>query len=399
MTVRYVDLFAGCGGISLGLHKAGLQGIFAVEKNPDAFSTLKYNLIDTHKHFKWPEWLPVKNWNIDSLLKTEEAKLKLLKGKVDLVVGGPPCQGFSLVGERRSSDKRNNLIHSYLKFVELVRPHVIVFENVYGFTVKFSNSKRHDKRAYSEIVISKLIELGYNDARGEMIDMSEFGVPQRRKRFIVIATREGLAGKIFENLFEGRSEFLKSRGLPEKATTQHALSDLERKHGEGICPDKKGFMSGISSEAASGLQKYLRLSSEDNYMPDSHRFVNHTVEAEKVFTYLLKEAPRNKRIMGEARKNYGIKKRNVTVLDSKESSLTLTTIPDDFVHYSEPRVMTVRECARLQTFPDWFEFKGPYTTGGPRRVTQTPRYTQVGNAVPPLFAEQVGLAIKKVLNK
>jgi DNA (cytosine-5)-methyltransferase 1 len=286
-----------------------------------------------------------------------------------------------------------------LKFVELVQPHVIVFENVYGFTVKFSNSKRHDKRAYSEIVISKLIELGYNDARGEMIDMSEFGVPQRRKRFIVIATREGLADKIFENLIEGRSEFLKSRGLPEKATTQHALSDLERKHGEGICPDKKGFMSGISSEAASGLQKYLRLSSEDNYMPDSHRFVNHTAEAEKVFTYLLKEAPRNKRIMGEARKDYGIKKRNVTVLDSKESSLTLTTIPDDFVHYSEPRVMTVRECARLQTFPDWFEFKGPYTTGGPRRVKQTPRYTQVGNAVPPLFAEQVGLAIKKVLGK
>ncbi len=399
MTVKYVDLFAGCGGISLGLHKAGLQGIFAVEKNPDAFSTLKYNLIDMHKHFKWPEWLPVKNWNIDSLLKTEETELKLLKGKVDLVVGGPPCQGFSLVGERRSSDKRNNLIHSYLKFVELVQPHVIVFENVYGFTVKFSGSKRHDKRAYSEIVISKLIELGYNDARGEMIDMSEFGVPQRRKRFIVIATREGLADKIFENLFEGRTEFLKSRGLPKKATTQHALSDLERKHGEGICPDKKGFMSGISSEAVSGLQKYLRISSEDNYMPDSHRFVNHTAEAEKVFTYLLKEAPRNKRIMGEARKDYGIKKRNVTVLDSKESSLTLTTIPDDFVHYSEPRVMTVRECARLQTFPDWFEFKGPYTTGGPRRVKQTPRYTQVGNAVPPLFAEQVGLAIKKVLGK
>ena len=274
-----------------------------------------------------------------------------------------------------------------------------MFENVFGFTVKFANPKRNGKRAYSEIVISKLHEMGYTDARGEIIDMSEFGVPQRRKRFIVIATRDGLADKIFQSLFDGRSEFLKSKGLPAKATTYQALSDLESSHGMDACPDTNGFMSGISSKAHTNLQKYLRVSEKDTYMPDSHRFVNHTEEAEKVFTYLLKEAPRNKRIMGEARKDYGIKKRNVTVLDSEESSLTLTTIPDDFVHYSEPRVMTVRECARLQTFPDWFEFKGPYTTGGARRAKQTPRYTQVGNAVPPLFAEQVGLAIKRTLGK
>jgi DNA (cytosine-5)-methyltransferase 1 len=215
----------------------------------------------------------------------------------------------------------------------------------------------------------------------------------------VIATRDGLADKIFQSLFDGRSKFLKSIGLPKIATTYHALSDLESKHGMDVCPDTSGFMSGISSIAQSNLQKYLRVSEKDNYMPDSHRFVNHTKEAEKVFSYLLKEAPRNKRIMGEARKKYGIKKRNVTILDPDQPSLTITTIPDDFIHYSEPRVMTVRECARLQTFPDWFEFKGPYTTGGPRRKKQTPRYTQVGNAVPPLFAEQVGLAIQKTLQK
>jgi DNA (cytosine-5)-methyltransferase 1 len=156
-------------------------------------------------------------------------------------------------------------------------------------------------------------------------------------------------------------------------------------------------MSGFSSKADSSLQKYLRITDENKYIPDSHRFVNHTEDAKKVFTYLIKEAPKNKRIMGEARIPYGIKKRNVTVLDSEQPSLTITTIPDDFIHYSEPRVMTVRECARLQTFPDWFEFKGPYTTGGARRVKQTPRYTQVGNAVPPLFAEQVGIAIKNAI--
>lgn len=400
MTVRYVDLFAGCGGISLGLHKAGLQGLFAVEKNSEAFLTLKHNLIDTHKHFKWPEWLPIKNWNIDSLLKTQEKKLKSLQGKIDLVVGGPPCQGFSLVGERSVSDKRNRLIHSYLRFVELVKPRVIMFENVYGFTVRFPNSKRYKKRAYSDVVIGKLHKLGYTDARGEMIDMSEYGVPQRRKRFIVIATQEGLSNRIFDELKNGRISFFKSRRISLKNSAQSALSDIERKHGVIQSPDSKGFMAGIAlSKPKSTLQIYLRMKTSEPYLPDSHRFVNHTPRSQKVFTKLIKMAPRNKQINGDGRKKYGIKKRSVAVIDPRKPSLTLTTIPDDFIHYSEPRVMTVRECARLQTFPDWFEFKGPYTTGGPRRVKQTPRYTQVGNAVPPLFAEQIGLAIIQVLGK
>jgi DNA (cytosine-5)-methyltransferase 1 len=97
MPIRYIDLFAGCGGISLGLHNAGLSGLFAIEKNSDAFTTLKHNLIDKQKHFNWPEWLPIKNWNIDTLLKKELNNLRLLQGQIDLVVGGPPCQGFSLV--------------------------------------------------------------------------------------------------------------------------------------------------------------------------------------------------------------------------------------------------------------------------------------------------------------
>ena len=155
----------------------------------------------------------------------------------------------------------------------------------------------------------------------------------------------------------------------------------------------------VSKKPESALQKYLRIEGRGNYIPDSHRFVNHTANAQKIFAKLIQKAPRNKRINGDERKKYGIKKRSVAVIDPDLPSLTITTIPDDFIHYSEARVMTVRECARLQTFPDWFEFKGPYTTGGARRAKQTPRYTQVGNAVPPLFAEQIGLAIKRVIQK
>jgi len=397
--ICYIDIFAGCGGISLGLHEAGLKGLFAVERNPDAFQTLKHNLIDNKAHFDWPQWLSVKNWNIDRLLKTKHDELLGLRGHVDLVVGGPPCQGFSLAGQRDAADGRNRLIHSYLEFVDIVQPRAIMFENVRGFTLKFPNSKKHSKIAYSEIVIKKLQnELGYKDVRGEMINVSEYGVPQRRKRFVVIATREGLSGSIFAQMENNRTSFLKSKGIQAKNSVCTALSDLERRHGTVPCPDSRGFFSGISPSAENNFQKNFRQPVETQYTPDSHRFVNHTSEVKKIFELLLKSSPRNKNLSDSDKLTYGVKKRDVIVLDPNELSPTITTIPDDFVHYSEPRVMTVRECARLQTFPDWFEFKGPYTTGGKERVKKTPRYTQVGNAVPPLFAEQIGLAIKQVLS-
>ena len=94
----------------------------------------------------------------------------------------------------------------------------------------------------------------------------------------------------------------------------------------------------------------------------------------------------------------GLKRRGVTLLDPDSTSPTVTSHPDDFVHYCEPRILTVREMARLQSFPDWYEFKGKYTSGGKRRKMEVPRYTQVGNAVPPLFAEQIGIALMEVLN-
>jgi DNA (cytosine-5)-methyltransferase 1 len=227
--------------------------------------------------------------------------------------------------------------------------------------------------------------------------MSAYGVPQRRKRFIVVATLSGIAGKIFTELENGRRGFLVKRNLQERNTVIDALSDLEYGHGTTPSPDTKGFMAGIVSESRSPLQDYLRIGKASGYIPDSHRFVNHTDKTVALFSELLKKADRNKCIVGEARAKYGVKKRFVTVLDPCQPSPTLTTIPDDLIHYSEPRVMTVRECARLQTFPDWFEFKGRYTTGNSERVRSAPRYTQVGNAVPPLFAEQLGLAIQKVI--
>ena len=127
-----IDLFAGCGGLSLGLYQAGWHGVFAIEKNPCAFETLKYNLIDKKNHFDWPEWLPIEPLDILEVNKKYKKELKQLGGIIDLVAGGPPCQGFSMAGKRVKDDVRNQLVFAYIDFIQMVRPKLILFENVKG---------------------------------------------------------------------------------------------------------------------------------------------------------------------------------------------------------------------------------------------------------------------------
>lgn len=387
-----IDLFAGCGGLSLGLARAGFQGLFAVEKHPDAFRTLDSNLGD---HFKWPAWLPRRAWDIAPLLEDHRNKLARLASGVDLLVGGPPCQGFSTAGKRRHGDIRNQLVTAYLAAVEILRPRALLIENVRGFSLRFKGTGADPS---SEMVIRRLRALGYTDACGRLFDLSAFGVPQRRHRYLIAASRDGLASSFFARLEEAASTWLRARGLPRKITAHMALSDLQATHGTVQCPGFPRFRAGLFGPARTAFQRWAREGSPKDSMPDSHRYVNHDARTIRVFNQMLAEAPRNRSIMLDERKRYGLRKRSATVLGANEPSSTVTSIPDDFIHYAEPRVLTVRECARLQTFPDSFAFHGPYTTGGRSRRVQLPRYTQVGNAVPPLFAEQAGLAWREVLN-
>ena len=132
---NYIDLFAGCGGLSLGLHLSGWRGVFAIEKSPFAFATLKYNLIDNRNHFDWPKWLPISNHDINEILLKHSTQLAELQGNIDLVVGGPPCQGFSMAGKRVENDVRNQLVFSYVQFIKLIQPKVVLFENVKGLSL------------------------------------------------------------------------------------------------------------------------------------------------------------------------------------------------------------------------------------------------------------------------
>lgn len=198
----------------------------------------------------------------------------------------------------------------------------------------------------------------------------------------------------FEILEKNKFDFLKNKGLTDFVTLEEAISDLLEENGTASCPDSIGFKSAKYSNAKTSFQKYLRDGILKESIPDSHRLVNHSQEIKKRFQYAIDNNLGPK----EYRTHFNLSKTGTKKLSADDPAPTLTTLPDDYIHYQEPRVFTVREFARIQSFPDWYEFKGRYTTGGKLRVKQVPRYTQVGNAVPPLFAEIVGQSFKEIIN-
>ena len=404
---NYIDLFSGCGGLSLGLYNSGFwKGIFAIEKNPDAFKTLNHNLISTNDHFNWPSWLPKENHDINSVIKKYPEELKALQGKVDLVAGGPPCQGFSTAGKRQESDDRNKLIDSYLKFIRIIQPKMIFFENVKGFTQQFDKNKVKG-RVYSKYVTSALARKvgdfdGY-DVYGELVDFSKFGIPQKRTRFILVGIRKDLnitytPKDFFALLKSNRDQFLTTKNISSTNTLEDAISDLLQKNNEITSPDTKSFKAGKYTTSESSYQSYIRKGVSQGAIPDSHRFAKHTLNTVTKFEYILKNSEKNKTLTDEVKSRFNLKKRTLIPLAPDTPTATITTLPDDYLHYKEPRIFTVREYARIQSFNDWYEFKGKYTTGGLRRRVEVPRYSQVGNAIPPLFSEQASLVIKEILD-
>lgn len=386
--LRYIDLFSGCGGLSLGLHKAGLKGLFAIEKNEDAFATLNENLIKKASHFDWPSWLKIKNYDLNDILAKEE--LNDLGSKVDLVVGGPPCQGFSLAGKRRKADERNSMSELYIKFIKKVKPKYVFIENVVGFTIPFDN-----KSSSTSIKIeNKLKKMGYN-FKSDIIDMSDYGVPQKRKRYIGFGILSSDENNFFDILLRNSNKFLDNYNLKNKQTVYDAIGDLLSSYGNIEKQGQNKFKFGVYGPINSEYQKLMRRDILNEF-PDSHRFVNHNKKTIINFKIIHDNVPNGTRLTPDNAYSIDLKKRNLSILSKNKPSGTITSIPDDYLHFEEPRVLTVREMARLQSFPDYFVFMGKYTTGGKLRKIDVPRYTQVANAVPPLFAEQVGLAIKEI---
>lgn len=403
----FVDVFAGCGGLSLGLMQAGWKGLFAVEHDVNAFQTLHDNLIvpDARFRFEWPDWLPKVATDVADLLTTQRWQLVSCAGKVDMLVGGPPCQGFSSAGKRNPNDPRNRLVEQYLEFVKLLNPRVVLIENVRGITTDFEGSAGDGgKLNYAQWII-KVLREDY-DVSTRMIDTSFFGVPQKRHRFFIVGFRKegGLDSLDFFNGVErDRQTFLRRKGISNvPVSTKAAISDLEvSRNGKIPSRDSAGFQD-IAYQGPLTAYQTLMNNGWEGVPPDT-RLARHRPEIAARFAKIIDlchaDGRLNVSLSAEIKASFGLKKSAIRVLDPNSPSPTVTSMPDDLIHYSEPRALCVRENARLQSFPDWFAFKGNYTTGGERRKMEVPRFTQVANAVPPLVAEAIGLSIAKLLKE
>lgn len=389
--LTFIDAFAGCGGLSLGLMQAGLTGKFAIEHDSFAFATLKANLLSKGSPFKysWPRWLPKEPLSITSLLSEYGPELAALSGSVDVLVGGPPCQGFSMAGRRQHDDPRNHLFTQYLRLVEIVKPKIVLIENVRGFTMDFAVGENVTNYADA---LKAVLSDDYK-VHERLLDLSQFGVPQARTRYFVIAVRSTVSTTDPFKMLESRvPTFLRALGIGTPVSSSNAISDLEvGRCGTEPSTDTKGF-----DQIAYGrpLTRYQKLMNEAGVTPSDLRLARHADDIEQRFREIIKvshaDGRLNTSISAEVRERFGLKKKALRVLDPDRPSPTITSMPDDLLHYSEPRTLTVRENARLQSFPDWYAFQGKYTTGGHLRKKEVPRFTQVANAVPPLVARAIG---------
>lgn len=398
----FIDAFAGCGGLSLGLLRAGWRGLFAVEKDPSAFATYKANLLTRFAdQYVWPEELPTEPMTIDGLLDGRPEFVDSLKGKVTLIAGGPPCQGFSSAGRRIADDPRNKLVQRYLDLVAAVEPTMVLLENVKGLTQGFSDINNEEIQNYSEYLVGALSER--YTVFWTYVNSAEYGVPQARTRFILVAVRKPAAmppALVRDAIDEAQRAHLRRLKLVVPVGAAAAISDLEiSRGGSDESSETKGFREIRYLEPRTHFQRLMR--DGQTTAPTDVRLPNHRPDIQSRFAELIQKCHAGGRlnvsIGKELREEYGLKKQALRVLDPDRPAPTITSMPDDLLHYSEPRTLTVRENARLQSFPDWFAFQGKYTTGGKRRRYEVPRYTQVANAVPPYLAQVLGEALRSVL--
>lgn len=409
----FIDLFSGCGGLSLGLSQAGWQGLFAIERATDAFETFRSNFLGDSSRckFQWPAWLAQSAHSIDDVLKDHELELASLHRKVDLIAGGPPCQGFSFAGRRNNADPRNKMFQRYVHFVELIEPKFLVLENVPGMNIAHT---RHGNRAakrgetYYDKLSFALSGLGYS-VEPMILDAADFGVPQHRERLVVIGIRNDIAKQfpagcvgLFNEIGLAGKKQLAQLGAGKYVSAKDALSDLAVGNGKAKARSTQeyvgvGARAGYVQKAYIGPEAipYQQLMNKGvlSSQMDSMRLARHREDVEGRFREILATSRRGVNLSAADRERFGMLKHRTVPMSPTMPAPTLTTLPDDIIHYSEPRILTVRECARLQSFPDWFSFQGKYTTGGDRRKMECPRYTQVGNAVPPLLAQAIGVGI------
>ena len=429
------DLFAGCGGLSLGFEQAGFTPVFVNELNDDARSTYLANrshLIAGVPFNERKELHSADVWELDgpklSKLRShlEALNIGLTFGQsstLDVLAGGPPCQGYSGIGHRRSYsvDKvelpSNHLFEQMVYVIEQTRPRIFLFENVKGLlSAKWTNDG--EKGEIWQQVYSRFLRLGDEHGytvRWKLVHAKDYGVPQNRRRVLIVGYRNDVVDK------------LASRIRPNAHHEDAVLCGMLPAYGERAPDLSEVFGDLIHSPVAKQLrqqdfdqifathiypapakgkwQEYFRpgMLSKRGMPLKEQEYSKHSPKVVAKFDAMIKNG-------GEIPEEFRTKKFAQRVLPrtwgNQGPSITACSLADDYVHFEQPRSLTVREWARLQTFPDDYVFCGKRTTGGLRRAgnpraglfdREVPKYTQIGNAVPVKLAEAIGKHFDEVL--
>lgn len=418
-----IDLFCGCGGMAEGLMKAGFHIVFANDISQFASETY----INRHTQLGLIEGKDYSFYQGDihnvtgQFINDRIKKLNCFKDnkicKIDAIFGGPPCQGFSMAGKRDKNDPRNLLFKEYLRVVSEIKPDYVIMENVVGFlSTELSGFVSYDGEKYElgndsmapNILINEFKKIGYKTLKPRVLNASDFGVPQNRRRVVFLAYRNGVKkpsypkpnsnkitlkeaiGDFYINDFH--SSYIDDRKA--NAVNIDSIKNTEKSSVNVLTTER--FSLFRDGETSSMIKQRIKkegidLSSKPNLLNYVCSCLNLSSNNEAINYYKSKNLS-NKDIEILLTKKSMRKK-----LDPNLPSLTVVTIPDDYINPFNNSIFTVRELARLQSFDDDFIFCGKRTTGGKLRKKETPQYTQVGNAVPPLLAYSIGKSIINVL--
>lgn len=416
--LTYIDLFAGCGGLSLGLEKAGFFPLYVNELNKDALETYllnrdknfphlrsKYHSRDIKGVISDPDFFD----KLFSEMKSDFGR-DFIKDSVDVIAGGPPCQGFSGIGIRRSYsvDKvqlpSNHLFQDMAFFVHKIRPKLFLFENVEGL-LRARWTKEGQKGEIFKDVLETFSDIPDYSIKYKLVYAKDYGVPQNRPRVLLVGKRNDIQGK-----FSDEEDAVLAGYLPFPTSDYPHIQDV---FSDLIDPkfEYGGSTTSYPSSPKNKWQEQIRTLPNGKKIAakgetlSEHQYSRHSDTVVERFSHMIAN---NGEIPDHLRTKKFAQRLLPKKWGNKGPTITACSLPDDFVHFSQARSLTVREWARLQTFPDWYQFAGKRTTGGLRRAgnpresifeREVPKYTQIGNAVPVKLAIEVGRHFKSILTK
>lgn len=357
--LNVIDLFCGCGGFSKGFAEAGYNVRFGIDMWKDATVTYQHNFPNA----------AVLNEDITKINGQDILRIANMKTEeVDVIIGGPPCQGFSVSGKRMIDDERNKLYKSYVQIVSELKPKVFVMENVPGLIRLF-------KGQVCEQVMEDFTDIGYS-VQKQILSADNYGVPQVRKRVFFVGVRDDLVEKGV--VYSYPIAYMGTGTDTPAWTSKDAISDLD------FVPDDRVMGEDIPYQIVA-QNDYQRLMREGSRSVLNHSVTLHNSKTKEIIA-MVPDGGNYKDLPEELRST---RKVHIawTRMDSGKPCFTIDTGHNHHFHYKENRVPTVRESARIQSFPDNFEFIG----------IKTSQLKQVGNAVPPLLAKAVGDSISKML--